>query len=168
MNRRQRRETAQSTLAILRSGRLTSHDNHNSENEQKSLEDISNWIQASVEGTRSYPEDAAIPEPLPKAGATQTEIQVINTTTLEAAHALYHLEQHEPPAVLNFASAKNPGGGFLNGSLAQEESLANHSALYACLEHDPMYSFHRPLKGGKYTEGRCKFDHMTVIRCDYL
>jgi len=34
---------------------------------------------------------------------------------------------------LNFASAKNPGGGFLKGSLAQEESIASSSALYSCL-----------------------------------
>src|SRR5262249_27235149 len=36
-------------------------------------------------------------------------------------------------------SAKNPGGGFLNGSLAQEEALACASGLYPCLLAAPEY-----------------------------
>ena len=51
--------------------------------------------------------------------------------------------------VLNFASAKNPGGGFLNGSMAQEESLAISSNLYYLIKDSPMYQLNRrdSLKG---------------------
>ncbi len=45
---------------------------------------------------------------------------------------------------LNFASAKNPGGGFRGGAEAQEESLARSSGLYRCLLEAPgFYAFHR-------------------------
>lgn len=41
--------------------------------------------------------------------------------------------------VLNFASAKNPGGGFLNGAMAQEESLAASGGLYDTLRANERY-----------------------------
>lgn len=42
-------------------------------------------------------------------------------------------------AVLNFASFKNPGGGFLKGSSAQEESLCHESFLYNILRKEIEY-----------------------------
>ncbi len=63
--------------------------------------------------------------------------------TLEAA-ALY---RGMKTAVLNFASAANPGGGVRKGSSAQEESLCRISTLYPCLRErrlwDNYYSVNR-------------------------
>lgn len=45
-------------------------------------------------------------------------------------------------AVLNFASYKNPGGMFINGSSAQEEFLCHHSFLYNVLNRKTNYYFY--------------------------
>lgn len=71
-------------------------------------------------------------------------IVTTDETTLAAARRLSTQHPTEHIAILNFASAKNPGGGFLNGSLAQEESIALCSSLYACQTHPPVHAaFHQ-------------------------
>jgi len=54
---------------------------------------------------------------------------------------------------LNFASAKNPGGGFLRGTQAQEESLARSSGLYKSLLKCPeYYDFNRSNRSLLYSD----------------
>ncbi|MCP4113573.1 MAG: TIGR02452 family protein [Desulfobacteraceae bacterium] len=57
-----------------------------------------------------------------KFSGNETVIEVTTESTLEAAHRLIKEYNCNHIACLNFASAKNPGGGFSSGSQAQEES----------------------------------------------
>lgn len=67
----------------------------------------------------------------PARGVHATAIEVTGESTVAA------LRRHAGApglACLNFASARNPGGGYQGGAQAQEESLARASALVPCLE----------------------------------
>lgn len=61
----------------------------------------------------------------------KTTVKLRNLTSEEAIAAV---AKHGVTAVLNFSDYKSPGGQFLRGSKAQEESLCHHSILYPILE----------------------------------
>lgn len=96
-----------------------------------------------------------------------TEFIVRNETTLVGAERLARSQQFERIAVLNFASSKNPGGGFLNGSQAQEESLARSSALYKSLTQcREYYDYHRAHRNLLYSNRMIYSPHCPVFRQD--
>ncbi|MEZ4322045.1 MAG: TIGR02452 family protein [Myxococcota bacterium] len=78
-------------------------------------------------------------------------IEVIDATTQVAARDLATTGR---VALLNFASARNPGGGFLNGARAQEEDLCRCSGLYPCLvpHFDAYYAVNRRHPDNLYTD----------------
>ena len=57
------------------------------------------------------------------------DIEVVDSTTEKAIYNLFG----QTPCVLNFASFTRPGGGFIKGSIAQEEALCHVSNLYNVL-----------------------------------
>jgi uncharacterized protein (TIGR02452 family) len=100
------------------------------------------------------------------AGAA-AKIEVTPETTLTAARRLAVDEHRDDVAVLNFASAKNPGGGFIGGSQAQEESLARSSGLYATLQAAPeYYDANRKCGSMSYTDHAILSPGVPVFRDD--
>lgn len=80
-------------------------------------------------------------------GNLECEYSIQQATTLEAAQYLRLQHPDERIAILNFASANNPGGGFINGAQAQEESIARASSLYASLEQaKDYYTLHSQIR----------------------
>jgi uncharacterized protein (TIGR02452 family) len=81
----------------------------------------------------------------------ETKTSVTGESTLVAMRRLAAAPGHV--CGMNFASAKHPGGGFLNGAQAQEESLARASALYPCLLAVPAYyDRHRDHRSALYLD----------------
>lgn len=96
----------------------------------------------------------------------KTLIEVRNETTLEGIARLV-ADGDDSVAALNFASAKNPGGGFLKGSQAQEESLARSSALYASLLRAPdYYGRHRSSSSMLYSDAMILSPGCPIFRDD--
>ncbi len=154
MNRNRRLEIAQETLAILERGSYLAPSGRSVS--------VADALAASVAGSVLYPPDASHPISA-QAEPFVTRIGVTEETTLEAAERL----AESCPLCLNFASAKNPGGGFLSGSSAQEESLARSSGLYACLlPMTEMYDFNRQVGTSLYSDYMVYSPDVPVFRRD--
>ncbi|MET4657644.1 uncharacterized protein (TIGR02452 family) [Streptomyces sp. PvP037] len=116
-------------------------------------------VEAAAGGTRTF---GPRPVPVPAFQPVRTRFEVTGESSLEAARRLTG-----PVAVLNFASARNPGGGFLNGAQAQEEALCRASALYTCLlRAEGYYDHHRAHRDPFYTDRVIHSPAVPVFRDD--
>lgn len=141
-----RKATARETLQIMEQGYY--------QYDKKKI-DIRPDMDASIRASFLItPEQgAALLEKYSAAGSTNIpETRVENLSTVDAIRKLA-AEGRENIGVLNFASAKNPGGGFINGAMAQEESIAASGTLYRTLTaHEEYYQKNRAQSSMMYTD----------------
>ena len=107
MSRQQRAEIARQTDEIVRDGRYVTRNGVEV--------NISDAISNAVRGTRHYLPDQTVENPLRRPGSGR--IEVTDESTLTAARRLAE-SGSDPVAVLNFASARKPGGGYRSGAQA--------------------------------------------------
>ena len=120
--------------------------------------DLAADVAAACQGTRSYS-----PEQTQRvfndqaynaadAPRHETAFEVTGETSTQAGQRLALSEGAAEVAILNFASARNPGGGYLGGARAQEEDLCRSSALYTTLlEARDYYDAHRQNRDTRYS-----------------
>lgn len=153
---------ANGTLAALEAGQYTSPDG--------ATIAIRDLLATCVSNTRYYePDDldAMYQQGVAQPGGSATTFALANETTLQACARLVASQSYQRIGVLNFASARNPGGGFLRGARAQEESLARSSGLYYSLRQYPQfYEYHRALDTTLYSDRMIYSPACPVLRDD--
>lgn len=136
-------------------------------------------LKHAVENAEYYPERKTFETESAQnlQGRFVTRFEVTREKTLVTIERLIKDEGEDSKtvAVLNFASARSPGGGFLSGSDAQEESLARTTALYATLTTTTTQQYYRDNERGKsrgqgslrlaYTHGIIWSPLVPVLRC---
>ncbi|PYC71009.1 TIGR02452 family protein [Streptomyces tateyamensis] len=124
--------------------------------------EIAAALAAARAGTVSYSPDF-VPSPT---GAFAGVAEVTDEDSMSAARRI--TESAPGPAhlaVLNFASARNPGGGYLRGAKAQEEDLCRSALLYQCLLQAPdYYEAHRASADLHYSHRVIFSPQVPVIR----
>jgi len=164
-NRDKRAKIALETLKILEAGVYT--------NCQGASVDIKEDLKNAVDNTVLFRPDA-FPNIEDETEKIKNEkepkkpiIEITDETTISAARRLVVDEGFNDVVCLNFASAKNPGGGFLSGSQAQEESLARSSGLYPCISQmKEMYDYNWANKTCFYSDYMIYSPKVPVFRND--
>lgn len=175
------RQLASETLSALQSGSYSIPGGRK--------HSLTRKIEASNANTRYYSPDSTTLSswssgtgffssyftPRTPTGTATTETTILQISTLDCARLLSNIHKNNADertkiGILNFASATKPGGGFINGAQAQEESIARASTLYpTLLTHtaQQFYQVHsRDARQGFYTHAIVYSPGVVVFRDD--
>ncbi|MES1184077.1 MAG: TIGR02452 family protein [Myxococcales bacterium] len=161
MKRTHRATVAQQTLDIIQQGTYQAPDG--------SLVDLRAELTRCIDGSRLYSAEqleALVREQSSTPTTGPTKLEVTEETSVAAIRRLV-VERSLDTLCLNFASAKNAGGGFLGGAEAQEESLARASGLYGSLvSQRGYYDANRASRTAFYTEHMIYSPGVPIFRDD--
>ena len=116
-----RKDIANNTLEILKRGNVDVNG---------TFYDLKPDFERMLKGTKLFVGDEPGLEVALEHSLT-TRVEVVNETALEAMARLAKDQRDDEIVCLNFASAKNPGGGFLGGAQAPcAEQLPRRAAFF--------------------------------------
>jgi uncharacterized protein (TIGR02452 family) len=141
------------TLHILRDRRYTAPSGRQV--------DLTRALDSCIAATVECPPDTETFRQIER--RVQTRFSVENATVLQVGR---RMAGAGPVAALNFASATHPGGGFLTGARAQEESIARSSGLYAALRSRAMYAYHGGRADAMFSDWVIRSPNVPVFRSD--
>lgn len=136
------------------------------EKKVKYTEKLSSAVKYSTENQKLVWEYEDFPNANLDIYKDEAEIVVSKKRSFEAAEGYKGMKT----CVLNFASATSPGGGVVNGSSAQEESLCRCSTLYFSLNTPDMWSGfyipHRNSEDPKHNDDVIYTPNVCVFKTD--
>ena len=173
-NAAKRRRIADETLAAIERGEIQL---------QGSTYRFRDVISYSIDNTIFFPPDSILTTWSTAAPASSStspaQLELCEGSTLQRAGVLLQelnanvAGDGASPArigVLSFASATKPGGGFLSGAQAQEESIARASTLYTSIitpTANQFYQLHKKdRRGGFYSHAMVFSPSVIVLRDD--
>ncbi|KAJ7050437.1 hypothetical protein C8F01DRAFT_1035369 [Mycena amicta] len=156
---------ARETLAAVARGSYTDNDSNT-----HSLADLSAVPSSTLYYDVSALADWETATRLVPRRSIPTECVMYQASTLQGIRfCLDSAGATQNVAVLNFASATSPGGGFLGGSRAQEETLARSSNLYSSLTSPaakPFYSAHNTHSDPRFSHAMLLSPNVRFVRDD--
>lgn len=136
------------------------------ENLVKLNEQIKKSVKNSIDRQKLILEGAELIVSTLEQFENDAKVVVSKKRTYEAAEGY----KGQKVAVLNFASASNPGGGVVRGASAQEECLCRCSGLYFCLDTQEMwdgfYGPHRRAHNPIHNDDIIYTPEVTVFKTD--
>ncbi len=142
-DRRHLADVFQQTIDIVQEGHYTSENG-----EEVELLDNTRMLEGSKFYTRPLDANKVPTISQDTNGNGMTKVIVRNDDSIHCGHQLQ--QEGYNPVILNLASRRNPGGGVMNGSRAQEESLFRSTNLFLSMYRYAAYAEDYGLEKSKY------------------
>ena len=97
---------------------------------------------------------------------SDTPVDVDSISSIQAAINSYEHEKDDKICILNFADPYKPGGGYINGRVAQEECICRQTLLYRSIKDNEVYENNKKDRKSENSDNMLYSPNIPVIRDD--